>query len=210
MKIDIWSDVVCPWCYLGKRRIDDALAHFGGEHEVVYHAFELNPGAPRTYDDGLTNTERIGRKIRASPADVEAMQARMTRMGAEAGVEFRFDRVQSGNTFDAHRIAALGLARGAQAAVVERLMKGCFTDGEAIGDRDVLVRLAGEAGLDVAEARDMLAGERFTDEVRADEERAKELRITGVPFFMLGGKIAVAGAQSVEALVQALTAAAAR
>ncbi len=207
MRIDVWSDIACPWCYLGKHRIEAALARFGGEHELVFHAFELDPGKPRIHDDGLTHTERIAKKFGASPAQIETMHTRMKGLGTEDGIAFHFDRVQGGNTFDAHRLVRLGLERGVQAAVKERLMKAYFSDGERIGDRDVLARLAGEAGLDVAEAREMLAGDRFTAEVRADEAEAQELEITGVPFFVMDGKVAVSGAQPIDVLVQALTAA---
>ena len=207
MRIDVWSDIACPWCYLGKHRIEAALARHGGEHELVFHAFELNPAAPRRYDDGLTHTERIAKKFGASPAQIDTMHARMQGLGTEDGIDFHFERVQGGSTFDAHRLVRLGLERGVQAAVKERLMKAYFTDGEPIADRDVLARVAGEAGLDVAEAREMLAGDRFTAVVRADETEAQELDITGVPFFVIDGKVAVEGAQPIDVLVQALAAA---
>jgi predicted DsbA family dithiol-disulfide isomerase len=204
MRIDVWSDIACPWCFLGKHRLDAALAHVGGDHEVVYRAFELNPGAPKIYDDGLTHTERIARKFGASPEQIETMHARMRGLGDELDIAFHFDRVKGGNTFDAHRIVRLGLERGIQPAVKERMMRAYFTDGEPIGDRDALVRIAADAGLDAEEARVMLAGDRFTDEVRADEARAQELGITGVPFFVFAEKYAVSGAQPLEVLIQAL------
>jgi predicted DsbA family dithiol-disulfide isomerase len=204
MRIDVWSDIACPWCYLGKHRIERALAQFGGEHELVLHAFELNPGAPKTYDDGLTHSQRIAKKLGRSPAEMEAMHARMHDLGAEDGIDFRFDRVTGGNTFDAHRTVQLGLERGVQTAVKERLMKAYFTDGEPIADRAALVRLAAEAGLDASETREMLASDRFTAEVRADEAQAQELGINGVPFFVLGGKVGVPGAQPIDVLLQAL------
>ena len=207
MRIDVWSDIACPWCYLGKHRIEAALAKHGGEHELVFHAFELDPGKPRVHDDGLTHTERIAKKFGTTPAQIATMHERMRRMGTEDGIDFHFERVQGGNTFDAHRLVRLGLERGIQAAVKERLMKAYFSDGERIGDCDVLARLAGEAGLDVAEARDVLAGDRFTDSVRADEAEAQALDITGVPFFVIDRKVAVSGAQPIDVLVQALGAA---
>ncbi len=207
MRIDVWSDIACPWCYLGKHRIEAALARHGGEHELVFHAFELNPGAPRAYDDGLTHTQRIAKKFGASPAQIDTMHARMKGMGTEDGIDFHFERVQGGNTFDAHRLVRLGLESGVQAAVKERLMKAYFSDGEPIGDHDALARLGADAGLDLAEAKAMLASDRFTAEVRADEAEANELEITGVPFFVIDGKVAVSGAQPIDLLVQALAAA---
>jgi predicted DsbA family dithiol-disulfide isomerase len=205
MRIDVWSDIACPWCFLGKHRLDAALAQVGGEHEVVYRAFELNPEAPRTCEDGLTHTQRIAKKFAASPAQIDAMHARMRGLGEEVGIEFRFDRVQGGNTFDAHRIVRLGLERSIQPAVKERMLRAYFSDGEPIGDRDALVRIATDAGLDATEVRELLAGDRLRDEVRADETMAQELGITGVPFFVIAGKYAVSGAQPSEILVQALT-----
>ena len=210
MRIDVWSDIACPWCYLGKHRIEAALAKHGGEHELVFHAFELNPAAPRRYDDGLTHTERIAKKFGASPAQIDSMHARMCTMGTEDGIAFHFDRVQGGNTFDAHRVVRLGLERGVQAAVKERLMKAYFEDGEPIGDLETLARLGAEAGRDAALVRELLAGDRFTAEVRADEAEAQELGITGVPFFVLGGKVGVPGAQPIDVLLQALAQAQAR
>jgi predicted DsbA family dithiol-disulfide isomerase len=210
MRIDVWSDIACPWCYLGKHRIEAALARHGGAHELVFHAFELDPNKPRRYDDGLTHTQRIAKKFGRSPAEIETMHARMLGLGTEDGIDFHFDRVQGGNTFDAHRLVRLGLERGVQAAVKERMMKAYFTDGEPIGDPEVLARVAGEAGLDVAEARELLAGDRFTESVRADEAEAQELGITGVPFFVIDGKVGVSGAQPIDVLVQALAAAAQR
>ena len=205
MRIDVWSDIACPWCFLGKHRLDAALAHVGGDHEVVYRAFELNPGAPKTYDDGLTHTERIARKFGASPEQIVTMHTRMRGLGDEVGIAFDFDRVKGGNTFDAHRVVRLGLERGVQPAVKERMLHAYFSDGEPIGDRDALVRIATDAGLDATEVRELLAGDRLTDEVRADEAMAQELGITGVPFFVFAGKLAVSGAQPVEVLVQALS-----
>ena len=204
MRIDVWSDIACPWCYLGKHRIEAAVAKLGGEHELVFHAFELNPGAPRRYEDGLTHGERVAKKLGVPPAQLEQMHARMTGMGREDGIAFQFDRVQGGNTFDAHRLVQLGLERGVQAAVKERMMKAYFSDGEAIGDRDVLVRLAAEAGLDRDEAADVLATEKFTREVRTDEAMAQANGISGVPFFVFDKRLAVSGAQPVDVLVQAM------
>ena len=204
MRIDVWSDIACPWCYLGKHRIEAAVAKLGGEHELVFHAFELNPGAPRRYEDGLTHGERVAKKLGVPPAQLEQMHARMTGMGREDGIAFQFDRVQGGNTFDAHRLVQLGLERGVQAAVKERMMKAYFADGEPIGDREVLVRLAVEAGLDRDEAADVLATEKFTREVRTDEAMAQANGISGVPFFVFDKRLAVSGAQPVDVLVQAM------
>ncbi|HSN26463.1 MAG TPA: DsbA family oxidoreductase [Kofleriaceae bacterium] len=204
MRVDVWSDIACPWCYLGKHRIEAALRKLGGEHELVFHAFELNPGAPRRYEDGLSHGERLAKKLGIAPPQLEQMHARMTGMGRDDGIEFHFDRVQGGNTFDAHRLVQLGLERGIQPAVKERMMKAYFSDGAAIGDRETLVRLAAEAGLDRDEASDVLATEKFTREVRADETMAQANGISGVPFFVFERRLAVSGAQPIDVLVEAM------
>lgn len=204
MRIDVWSDIACPWCYLGKHRIDAAIAKLGGEHELVFHAFELNPGAPRRYDDGLTHTQRLAKKFNSAPAQVDQMHARMVGLGREDNIAFHFERVQGGNTFDAHRLVRLGLERGVQHAVKERMMKAYFSDGDAIGDRETLIRLAAEAGLDRDEAADVLATEKLTAEVRTDEAMAQANGISGVPFFVFEKRLAVSGAQPVDMLVEAM------
>jgi predicted DsbA family dithiol-disulfide isomerase len=132
------------------------------------------------------------------------MHAQMGALGREVDLDFQFERVRGGNTFDAHRVVRLGLERGVQAAVKERLLKAYFSDGEPIGDAEALARLGGEAGLDAAEVRTLLAGDRLTAEVRADEAAAEQIGITGVPFFLLAEQLAVPGAQSVDVMVQAL------
>ncbi|MBV8761062.1 MAG: DsbA family oxidoreductase [Deltaproteobacteria bacterium] len=209
MRIDVWSDIACPWCYLGKHRIEAAAAKLAGRHQLVFHAFELNPGAPRRNDDGLTHRERLAKKFGRAPEQIDQMHERMVGMGREDGIDFHFDRVQGGNTFDAHRLVQLGLERGVQAAVKERMMKAYFSDGESIGDRETLIRLAVEAGLDRNEAADVLATEKYTREVRADETMAQANGISGVPFFVFERRLAVSGAQPVDVLVEAMQQAAA-
>ena len=204
MRIDIWSDVVCPWCWIGKRRLESALAAFSGRHEVEVHwrAFELDPAAPASREGRYE--ERLAAKYGCSVREAEQMTANMTAVGAAQGVEFRFDRARPGSTFDAHRLLHLAGERGVQDAVKERLFRATFTEGEPISDRDALVRLGAEAGLDADEARRVLASDAYADEVRADEQQAAQLRITGVPFFVVDGKYGVSGAQPADVLRQVL------
>ncbi len=204
MKIEVWSDIACPWCFLGKHRIEAAVKQFGGEHEIVYRAFELDPRTPRVFEDGLSHADRIAAKLRMPRAKLDAMHDKMRAMGEADGIDFQFDRVKGGNSFDAHRLIRLARERGIQAQVKERMMAAYFTDGEPIGDRDALTRIAVAAGLDAADVADVLGSDRFTAEVRADEQEANELGITGVPCFVIDRKLAVPGAQSIEVLVQAL------
>ena len=204
MKVDIWSDVVCPWCYVGKRRFEAAVAEFahGDAIEVEWHSFELNPNAPAAYEGD--NASRLARKYGMTLDQAIAANDRLTRVGAEDGIEFRFDQARSGNTFDAHRLIHLARERGVQDAVKERLMHAYFTEGELVSDHDALVRVVSEAGLDPDEARKVLASDAYATDVRADEEAAQEIGITGVPFFVVDQKFGISGAQPVDVMVDVL------
>jgi predicted DsbA family dithiol-disulfide isomerase len=204
VKVEIWSDVVCPWCAVGKHRFEKALAGFAhrDEVEVSYHSFELDPDAPHEAEGDLH--DYLATKYGMSREEAEARHRQMTAMAAEDGWDFHFDRARRGNTFDAHRLLHLAAERGVQDAVKERLFRGYFTEGEPIADHPTLVRLGGEAGLDADEAREVLASDRYADAVRADERQAQAYGITAVPFFVVDRKYGVAGAQPPEALLQVL------
>ncbi len=206
LRIDVWSDIACPWCYVGKRRLEAALARFPRRDavEVVWRAFELDPSAKRVQGTEVSYAERLAKKYGVPVAKAEAMIRQMTEVGAADGLDLRFDKVRPGNTFDAHRVLHLAAERGAQDAVKERLLRGYMTEGEAIGEPEVLARLAGEAGLDPDEVRAALASDAHAREVRADEAEAREIGITGVPFFAFGGRYGVSGAQPAEALLGVL------
>jgi predicted DsbA family dithiol-disulfide isomerase len=206
LRVDVWSDIACPWCYVGKRRLEAALARFPHRDDVTveWHAFELDPSAPAVRDTSATYGERLARKYGSSLARAEEMIKTMTDTAAKDGLDFHFERIRPGNTFDAHRLLHLAHERGVQDALKERLLRAYMTEGAPIGDRDTLVRLAAEAGLDAEEAHTALVTDAFADEVRADEAQARELGITGVPFFVLGG-YGVSGAQPADALLQVLT-----
>jgi predicted DsbA family dithiol-disulfide isomerase len=204
MKVEIWSDVVCPWCYIGKRRLEAALARFphAGEVEVVWRSFELDPSAPATVEGNLT--DRLASKYGVSREQAEAMNARVTALAAEDGLDYRLDIARPGTTFDAHRLVHLGAEHGRQGEVKERLLAAYQSEGRAIADHDVLADVGVAAGLDEAEVRQVLAGDRFADEVRADEREAQELGITGVPFFVIDRRYGVSGAQPADLLLEAL------
>ncbi|MEO6444180.1 MAG: DsbA family oxidoreductase [Gemmatimonadaceae bacterium] len=204
MKVEIWSDIACPWCYVGKRRFEKALASFPqrDEVDVVWRSFELDPTAPRRQSE--PQSVLLARKYRVPLAQAEAMNASMTAAAASEGLDFHFERVQVGNTFDAHRLIHFAAAAGRREEMVERLFSAYLTDGEALGDIDVLVRLAEEVGLDPHAARESLRGDAFADAVRADESRAHAFGISGVPFFAIDEAIGVSGAQPPEALVAAM------
>jgi predicted DsbA family dithiol-disulfide isomerase len=202
--IEIWSDIACPWCYIGKRRFESALARYEhrDEVQVTWRSFELDPHAPHEQEhDAATH---LAEKYGTTRDEALAMHARMTDTAAGEGLEFRFDRARRGNTFDAHRLLHLAAAHGRQDAAKERIMRAYLTEGELISDHDVLVRLAGEVGLPEDEARDMLAGDRFAAEVRADERTAQSLGIHAVPFFVADRAMGASGAHPPEALLEFL------
>ncbi|MEA2704941.1 MAG: hypothetical protein QOD63_2886 [Actinomycetota bacterium] len=204
MRVEVWSDVVCPWCYIGKRRLEDALARFEhrDEVEVVWRSFELDPSAPRTREGHYVT--RLATKYRIPVGEAEAMIDRMTRTGDDAGVDMRFDLARPGNTFDAHRLLHLAADHGIQGRLKERLMAATFSEGQPIGERDTLVRLAAEVGLDEEDARGVLASDAYAADVRADERQAHAFGIDAVPFFVLDRRIGVPGAQPADVLLAAL------
>jgi predicted DsbA family dithiol-disulfide isomerase len=206
LSIDIWSDIACPWCYVGKRHLEQALDKFPhkADVDIVWRAFELDPSAPRVRDTSQSYVERLAHKYGTPPAQAQVMIDRMVETAAKDGLEFRFDRIRPGNTFDAHRLLHLAHERGVQDALKERMLRAYMTEGEAIGEPEVLIGLARDAGLDEQEARDVLATDRYGAEVRHDEGLARELGISGVPFFVLSGKLGVSGAQPADVLLRAL------
>lgn len=204
MKVEIWSDVVCPWCYLGKRRFEAALAQF--EHrdqvEIIWRSYQLDPNAPRSA--GETLNEMLAKKYGMSVKQAAANHDRLTALGAEAGLEYHFEQAKPGNTFDAHRLIHLAASKGIQDAVKERLMRAYFTDGAAISDSETLVQIVSEVGIDADDARAVLASDAYADAVRADERRARALGIHGVPFFALDEHYGVSGAQPTELFLKVL------
>lgn len=204
VKVEIWSDVVCPWCYIGKRRFERALAAFEhrDEVEVRWRSFELDPRAPRAGDED--QVQRLARKYGMTRDEALAAQARVTGVAAEEGLAYRLDVARPANTFDAHRLLHLAAEHGVQGAAEERLFAAYFTEGRRIGDPDTLVALAGEAGLDVAAARNVLQGDAYADAVAGDEREAAELGISGVPFFVIDRRYGVSGAQPADLIRSAL------
>jgi predicted DsbA family dithiol-disulfide isomerase len=200
MDVEIWSDIACPWCYVGKRRFEAALAGFEhrDEVQVTWRSFELDPGAPREREeDGATH---LAEKYGTSREQAVAMQDSMTEAAASDGLDFRFDLIRTGNTFDGHRLLHLAAEHGAQDALKERLMRAYLTEGWVIGDPAVLERLALEVELPAADVRDMLGSDRYAAEVRDEERVAASLGIRAVPFFVVDRALGASGAQPPEAL----------
>jgi predicted DsbA family dithiol-disulfide isomerase len=195
MDVEIWSDIACPWCYVGKRRFESALAEFEHRDDVRlrWRSFELDPDAPaeRTGD----SAEHLARKSGRTREEALAMFDQMTATAAGEGLDFHFDRLRGSNTFDAHRVTHLAAAHGLQSEVKERLMRGYLTEGELMSDHATLERLAVEAGLPADEVADLLAGDAYAEDVREDEATARSLGISAVPFFVVDREIGAAGAQ---------------
>lgn len=206
LRVQVWSDVACPWCYVGKRRLDAATGRLPPDVTVqaTWRSFELDPAAPRAQPSQTSYAARLARKYGTSEPEAQVRVDHMTEVGRADGIAFRFDRVRPGNTFDAHRLLHLARTAGLQDALVERLFRGYFGEGEAIGDPDTLARLALEAGLVPGEIARVLAGEGFAAEVRADENEAQRLGIHGVPFFVFQERFAVSGAQPADVLADAM------
>jgi predicted DsbA family dithiol-disulfide isomerase len=204
MDIEIWSDIACPWCYVGKRRFEAALAAFEHRDEVsvTWRSFELDPAAPaqRTVDSATHLAQKYG----MSRDEALARQRSLAEVAAGDGLDMRSDLARGGNTFDAHRLVQLAKAHGVQDAMKERLMRAYHTEGEPIGDGETLLRLALEVGLPEDEVRDVLAGDRYAAEVREDERTAMSLGITAVPFFVVDRRMGAAGAHPAEALGELL------
>jgi predicted DsbA family dithiol-disulfide isomerase len=207
MRIEIWSDVVCPWCYIGKRRFEQALAEFPArdEVEVVYRSFELDPRAP---EDGSESVmEALGRKFGGGPAAGRQMIDRVADVAAEAGLRFDYAEATHTRTVDAHRLLHLALVEGGpvlQSRLKEALLEAYFAQARSMGDHAVLRQVAGSAGLDRARVAEVLASDEFSDAVQADIELARDYGITGVPFFVVDGRFGISGAQPVEVFTQAL------
>jgi predicted DsbA family dithiol-disulfide isomerase len=204
MLVEIWSDVVCPWCYIGKRQFEQALATFAHRDDVTveWRSFELDPTAPKRLE--MPMAELLSKKYGMSQDEARAANTRISGIAAGVGLQYRLDDAQMGNTFDAHRLIHLAATRGVADAMKERLMAAYFTEGAPIGELPTLVQLATEVGLDAGEVEAALAGDDFADEVRADEQRAGQLGISGVPFFVIDQAYGVSGAQPSEVLAGAL------
>ena len=204
LQVDVWSDTACPWCAIGKRHLEQALADWEHRDEVVvtWHSFELDPEAPAEREGDLV--ERLARKYGVTVEEARASQERITGIASNAGLDFRFDRARSGNTFDAHRLVHLAAVHGRADEMTERLFVAYLSEGQLISDHTVLARLAAEVGLPEAEVSELLATERFGEEVRLDESTAHALRITGVPFFVFDRRYGAAGAQPPHVLRQVL------
>ena len=210
MRIDVWSDLVCPWCYIGKRRLERALADRPGAPvvEIVHRSFQLNPSAPM----GTTSRRReyLMAKYGWSADKAVEIDTAMEQRAAADGLEYHLsENGLTGNTLDAHRLVHLARDRGRQDEAVERFFRGYFTEQRSLFDAESLLALAVDAGLDRDDVHRVLGGTDYTDAVLADVREAQTLGVSGVPFFVFDRRLGLSGAQPVEAFVDALTQAAA-
>ncbi|WP_338532460.1 DsbA family oxidoreductase [Paenibacillus peoriae] len=204
MNIEVWSDYMCPFCYIGKRRLEQVLQQFPHRNEVqlTFKSFELNPNAVR--DSGKTINEELSAKYGVSLQEAQAMNDRMNENARSAGLDYNIHTMVPTNSLDAHRLTLWAQTQGKMLELSERLFQAVFIEGKHTGDHEVLVALATEVGLDQKEAAAILASDRFTDEVRADEAEGAELGVQGVPFFVFDRKFAISGAQPEEVFHDAL------
>jgi len=206
IKVDVWSDIACPWCYIGKRKFEAGAAAFEGEVEVTYHSFELAPDTPVDFDgsevDFLTQHKGM------SAAQVEPMLDRVAGIAKEVGLDYDFDALQHTNTIRAHQLLHFAKAHGKQLEMKERLLKAYFVEGRHVGRPEDLADLAQEIGLDRDAALAALESNTYLDDVHADIDQARAYGINGVPFFVIDGKYGVSGAQSAETFTQVLNKAA--
>jgi predicted DsbA family dithiol-disulfide isomerase len=206
LQIDVISDVVCPWCYIGQRRLAAARALLpegdaARTAPVRWHPFQLNPDLAR---DGVSRKAYLEDKF-GGPERVAQIAARVASVGAAVGIPFAFDRIErQPNTLDAHRLIAWVQARGDASDLVDRLFRAYFIEGRRIGDREVLAAIAGEAGFDAAAARAMLASDEGVEAIAAMDQRARDIGVGGVPFFIFNEHIAVSGAQEPDVLLGAI------
>src|SRR5690554_704161 len=204
MKIEIWSDVMCPFCYIGKRNFETALEQFGDRDklEVVWKSFQLDPTLPEvqtgSYTDHLMESKGMGRK------QVEGMLDNVTQMAANVGLEYNFDKSVIVNSMKAHQLTQLAKTRGLGDEIEELLFRAFFTEGKNIADDETLVELGKEAGLNETEIRNSLSDDKYTELVKKDIQEAHSLGVTGVPFFVFDRKYAVSGAQPPQAFLQTL------
>lgn len=203
MRVDIWSDVVCPFCYIGKKRLEAAAKESGIELEVHWHSFQLDPEAPVRQE--VSNSERLAQKYGRSVAEVEDMQRNIAAMAKQEGIELNWEGANSGNTLNAHRIIHLAQSKGLGNEAQEAFFYSYMTQGLPIGERETLEDVAARIGLNPVEVDDLLDSDEFADFVKFDQEVARDqLKVTGVPFFVFDQRIALAGAQPKEVFLQVL------
>ncbi|PGT84393.1 MULTISPECIES: DsbA family oxidoreductase [Bacillaceae] len=202
MLIEMWTDYACPFCYIGKRRLEEALKQVEHKAEVVYRCFELDPTAERDISDSIY--EKLAKKYGMSLEQAKLNCKNMEEMAKESGLDYNFDTMKLTNTFDAHRLTMYAKTQGFMNEMSERILHAFFTESKHIGDHTTLTDLAVEVGLNREKVTKLLDSDEMTDAVRSDEQEAQELGIQGVPFFLINRKYAISGAQPTETFISAI------
>lgn len=208
LTIEVWSDVVCPWCYIGKRRLTEAIDALPElEHvNVIHRAFQLDPNATNT---GERTVDHLSVKYGITPEEALGMMDDVSDVAETVGLKYDLESTRHGNTRDAHRLLLWAQQQGNVDATLERLYSGYFEHGESVFTTEDLLRIAGEAGLDAAAVEAMLASDEFVDDVHADQQLAQDFGSRGVPFFVVDRRFGISGAQPLEVFVETLRQAAA-
>lgn len=204
MNIEIWSDFACPFCYIGKKRFEQALAKFPHKEDVqvIFKAYQLNPNAPKTMSG--TAAESFAKSHNSTVEQAKARFRMFSENAKTVGLVYDYDKIQMTNTFDAHRLAKWANAFGLEAALTDRLMKAYFTEGRNLADSSVLVKLASEVGLDAKQAEAILQSNEFADKAKAEMTEARQIGVQGVPFFVVNRKYGISGAQEEDYFAAAL------
>ncbi|UDF13182.1 DsbA family oxidoreductase [Antiquaquibacter oligotrophicus] len=202
IKVDIWSDVQCPWCYIGKRKFEAAVADFDGDVEVEYHSFELAPDTPVDFEG--TPVDYLSQRKGIDPAQAKEMIDRVTGIAAAVGLDYDYDHIHQTNTVLAHELLHFAKSKGRQLELKERLLDAYFIRGEHVGRAEDLIEIAASIGFDRAEVAEALESHRFLPDVKADMAQAQAYGIQGVPFFVIDGKYGVSGAQETETFANVL------
>lgn len=205
MKIEIWSDYMCPFCYIGKRRFEEALELFPHKEqvEVIYRSYELNPNELRDTDQ--TTYDSLAKKYGMSVQEAKSMTENVVAQARTVGLNYNFDSIKPTNSFDAHRLTHFAAEQGKAKEMTEVLFSAYFEKGEHIGSREVLIRLAGEVGMEAKQVEKILNESSYAEEVRRDEKEGADLGIQGVPFFVIDRKYGISGAQPLQVFTDALT-----
>jgi predicted DsbA family dithiol-disulfide isomerase len=205
LEIEVWSDIACPWCWVGKRGLDAALKEFDAPVTVRWRAFELNPQAPLGNSEPVDYAQRLADKYQSSRDEAQQMIDRIVSTGRERGLDLRFDRIRPTNTFDAHRLLAWAHGSGHQTALKEAIFKAYLNEGLLVSDHEVLADLAGQVGLNSEQAKEILASDAYRAEVRQDESLAQQIGINGVPCFVFPqARSGISGAQPTDVLLEAM------
>lgn len=204
MNVEIWSDVMCPFCYIGKRKFEKALEQFPHKNDItiIWKSFQLDPTT--VTDPGLNTIETLAKKKGWSKEQANETVTHVTNIAKQVGLDFHFEKAVVANSFDAHRLSHLAKKHGKQNELEEKLFAAYFTEGKNTADYDTLLQIGTEIGLDVKEIEDVLKSDRYANEVQLDTKQAQQIGVSGVPFFVLDNKYAISGAQEPDTFLQAL------